>query len=231
MSARERRRPGVWVIVPAYNEAVTIGEVVKGLRDYLPRVAVVDDGSTDGTGDVALAEGATVLRHAINLGQGAALQTGIDYALTRNASHICTFDADGQHDPLTIGAMLGVLECSHADVALASRFLAGEPEMPALRRALLKAAVRFTRTQTGLDVTDAHNGLRLFTRHAAQSIRIKQPGMAHASEILTAIGRVKLRYIEVPTTVAYTKYSLGKGQPVSNSVKILFDLVYAAWTR
>ena len=231
MLASERRRPGLWVVVPAYNEARAIETVVRGLREHAPRVVVVDDGSSDGTGDAAFAAGATVLRHAVNLGQGAALQTGIDYALSRNASFVCTFDADGQHDATSIVAMRAVLEKSGAEVALGSRFLRGHTRMPSLRRMVLQAAVRFTRLQTRMDVSDAHNGLRLFTRRAAQTIRIEQPGMAHASEILVAIARAKLPYVEVPTTVAYTAYSLGKGQSITNSVKILFDLVYAAWSR
>jgi len=231
MPASERRQPGLWVVVPAYDEARTIETVVRALREHAPRVVVVDDGSSDATGDLAFAAGATVLRHSVNLGQGAALQTGIDYALSRNASYVCTFDADGQHDADSIQAMRAALESSGAEVALGSRFLQSRTRMPALRRAVLQAAVRFTRLQTRLDVSDAHNGLRLFTRRAASAIRIEQPGMAHASEILVAIARAKLSYVEVPTTIAYTEYSLGKGQSVTNSVKILFDLVYAAWSR
>jgi len=231
MFTRERRKPGLWVVIPAYNEAGAIGAVLRGLRERLPRVVVVDDGSTDRTGEIALESGAVVVRHAINLGQGAALQTGIDYALARKASHVCTFDADGQHDPASIAALEAALASSGADVALGSRFLVSSPQMPPLRRAILRAAVALTRLQTGLRLTDAHNGLRLFTRDAAERIRIHQPGMAHASEILAAIARERLRYIEVPSRVAYTAYSLGKGQGVTNSVKILFDLMYAAWTR
>ena len=220
MTTRERRKPGLWVVVPAYNEAGAIGEVLNGLHEYLPRVVVVDDGSSDRTGEIALESGAAVVRHAINLGQGAALQTGIDYALARNAARVCTFDADGQHDPDSIAALYAALTSSGADVALGSRFLGSTPQMPAL-----------TRLQTGLRLTDAHNGLRLFTRAAAERICIRQPGMAHASEILAAIAHERLHYVEVPTRVNYTAYSIAKGQSVTNSVKILFDLVYAAWTR
>jgi glycosyltransferase involved in cell wall biosynthesis len=231
MDARERRKPGLWVVVPAFNEAGSIAAVLRGLGEHAPRIVVVDDGSTDKTSEIALGMRAVVVRHAVNLGQGAALQTGIDYALARNASHICTFDADGQHDPATIETMLVSLEAAGADVALGSRFMDGTPEMPALRRAFLRLAIRFTRFQTGLHLTDAHNGLRLLTRYAAETVRIQQPGMAHASEILVAIARRGLHYVEVPTKVTYTDYSLAKGQRLANSVKILFDLVYAAWTR
>jgi polyprenyl-phospho-N-acetylgalactosaminyl synthase len=231
MSTRERRKPGLWIVVPAYNEAGAIGAVLSGLHAYLPRVVVVDDGSSDRTGEIALESGAAVVRHAINLGQGAALQTGIDYALERNAAYVCTFDADGQHDPDSIAALYAALTSSGADVALGSRFLGSAPQMPVLRRSTLRAAVALTRLQTGLHLTDAHNGLRLLTRAAAERIRIRQPGMAHASELLVAIAHERLPYVEVPTRVNYTAYSIAKGQSVTNSVKILFDLVYAAWTR
>jgi glycosyltransferase involved in cell wall biosynthesis len=223
--------PRLWIVVPAFNEAGAIGGVLRALSDKLPNVVVVDDGSSDQTGAAALAGGAVVLRHVVNLGQGAALQTGIDYALERGATHVCTFDADGQHDPATIDAMLAALEDSGAEVALGSRFLGGTVGMPPLRRLVLQAAVRYTRWQTGCHFSDAHNGLRMFTARAARACRVNQPGMAHASEILSQIARQKLPYVEVPTTVTYSEYSLAKGQSLANSVKILFDLLYAAWSR
>jgi len=196
----------------------------------MPQVVVVDDGSQDDTSGIARRAGATVLRHSINLGQGAALQTGIDFALERGATHVCTFDADGQHDAGTIDAMFVALEDSGADVALGSRFLGDTVNMPPLRRFALRAAVLYTRWQTRSEFSDAHNGLRLFTAYAARTCRMTQPGMAHASEILSAIARRKLRYVEVPTTITYSEYSLAKGQSLTNSVKILFDLLYASWS-
>jgi glycosyltransferase involved in cell wall biosynthesis len=221
----------LWVIVPAFNEAGAIGAVLRSLAKWLPNVVVVDDGSSDATGAAALAAGAVVLRHVVNLGQGAALQTGIDYALQQGATHVCTFDADGQHDPATIDAMLAALETGDAEVALGSRFMGETIGMPPVRRVLLRAAVAYTRWQTGCDFSDAHNGLRMFTARAARACRIEQPGMAHASEILNRIAREKLPYVEIPTTVSYSEYSLAKGQSLTNSVKILFDLLYAAWSR
>src|SRR6202790_1909524 len=122
MSTRERRKPGLWLVIPAYNEAGAIGAVLSGLHKYLPRVVVVDDGSSDRTSEIALESGAAVVRHAINLGQGAALQTAIDYALARNAARICTFDADGQHDPDSIAALNTALTSAGAAAALGWRF-------------------------------------------------------------------------------------------------------------
>ncbi len=192
-------------------------------------MVVVDDGSTDATSAIAVRAGAVVLRHAVNLGQGAALQTGIDYALRRGATHVCTFDADGQHDSPTIARLMDAAHGAHADVVLGSRFSGAAVDMPRSRRMLLQAAVLFTRLQTRLPLTDAHNGLRLFTREAAERIRIRQPGMAHASELVATVARLGMRVAEVPTTVRYTTYSRAKGQRLSNSVKIVLDLAYAAF--
>jgi len=223
--------PGLWIVVPAYNEEGAIGATLGGLRAYLPNVVVVDDGSVDRTGRIARRRGAVVLRHIVNLGQGAALQTGLDFAIGAGAQAICTFDADGQHDPSAIRAMLDAQHTSKADVVLASRFLQDGAKVPLVRRLLLGAALQFTRWQTGLRLSDTHNGLRLLTRSAAQRIRIRQNGMAHASEVLSEIAAARLSYIEVPASVTYTRYSLSKGQTMFDSVKVLFDLMYASWSR
>lgn len=220
----------LWVVVPAYNEERAIGSTLDGLMGRGYRVAVIDDGSRDGTAGVARAAGATIVSHPINLGQGAALATGLRYALGRGATHVCTFDADGQHDPETIAAMLDALDSSGADVALGSRFLGATVGMPASRRALLRGAIAFTRVHAKLAVTDTHNGLRLFTRATAERLEIRQRRMAHGSEILSEIARLKARFIEVPTTVSYTEYSRAKGQHFFDSVKIVLDLAYESLT-
>jgi polyprenyl-phospho-N-acetylgalactosaminyl synthase len=213
-----------WVVVAAYNEAAVIGRVVSELIGCGHRVVVVDDGSTDATGALALAAGAAVLTHPINLGQGAALQTGIAFALRRGADTIVTFDADGQHRAGDAAVLIAALAVNDADFALGSRFLADAPTMPPSRRLLLRAATWFTRLTTGLRVTDTHNGLRAMTRRGASRIALRQNRMAHASEILHCIARSGLRYVEVPVTVDYSAYSLAKGQRLSDSLRILLDL-------
>jgi glycosyltransferase involved in cell wall biosynthesis len=160
------------------------------------------------------------------LGQGAALQTGIDYALAHGAGFVCTFDADGQHSPQAITDLLEGLDRSGAEIALGSRFLEMGASVPPLRRTLLRAALLFTRLHARVDVTDTHNGLRALTRRAAEAIRIEQPQMAHASEILQKIGIQKLAFVEVPVQIDYTGYSRKKGQSGFDSVKILLDLLY-----
>jgi polyprenyl-phospho-N-acetylgalactosaminyl synthase len=220
-------RDNVWVVIPAYNEAKTIAGVVSSLRRRGYRhVCVVSDGSADTTPVLALRAGADVLEHVVNLGQGAALATGIEYALARGAQYVCTFDADGQHSPDSIDDLREALERSHADVALGSRFLGTQCAVPFSRRILLRAALAFTHAHARVAVTDTHNGLRLFTRRAADAIKIEQPQMAHASEILQKLGASKLTFVEVPVEIAYTEYSKKKGQSGFDSVKIILDLLY-----
>jgi polyprenyl-phospho-N-acetylgalactosaminyl synthase len=214
----------IWIVIPAYNEAAIIGRVVGGLVEHGYAVAVIDDGSHDATGMTAHTAGATVVTHPFNLGQGAALQTGIAFALLEGADYIVTFDADGQHRAADIDGLLDALLTQNADFALGSRFLGTATDMPASRRLLLKAATWFTRVTTGLRISDTHNGLRAMTRRGASRIKLRQNRMAHASEILHAVARSGLRYVEVPVTVDYSAYSLAKGQRLTDSLRILVDL-------
>jgi glycosyltransferase involved in cell wall biosynthesis len=216
--------PSIWLIIPAYNEAAIIGRVVAEVVERGYNVAVVDDGSIDETGRRAGAAGAIVITHPINLGQGAALQTGIQFALRQRAQVIVTFDADGQHRPADIESLIDALTTNNADFALGSRFLGGAVAMPPSRRILLLAATWFTRQTTGLKVSDTHNGLRAMTRRGASRIKLRQNRMAHASELLDQIARSGLRYIEVPVTIEYSRYSLAKGQRLADSLRILVDL-------
>ena len=224
-------RRHAWLVVPAYNEGSVIRSVIAEIVTRFENVVVVDDGSQDVTGREAAEAGATVLTHAVNLGQGAALQTGITYALRRHAQFIVTFDADGQHSLDDVDTMLEMLVSQHCDVVLGSRFLGSTENLPFLRRYVLKLAVIFTRLSSGMNLTDTHNGLRVFTSDAAQGIRLQQNGMAHASEILKQIATLKHKYVEAPIHIRYTEYSLKKGQKLSNAFRILMDLFVARMTK
>jgi glycosyltransferase involved in cell wall biosynthesis len=216
--------PNLWIICAAYNEARTIAGVVLELRHAGYQVVVVDDGSNDATRHLATTAGANVITHPINLGQGAALQTGIEYGLAQGADVIVTFDADGQHRVSDVARLVEALSHEQADFALGSRFLGQTCNLPWLRRWVLRAATVFTRLTTGLSLTDSHNGLRALTRRGACAIRLRQNRMAHASEIVSEIARSRLPYVEVPVTIEYTAYSLAKGQRLGDSVMILLDL-------
>lgn len=220
-----------WIVVPAFNEAAAIGDVVRGLRAIYPNVVVIDDGSRDATAGVARSAGAVVLRHAVNRGQGAALQTGIDYALSRGASIVVTFDSDGQHVVADVAKLTEPIEGGRADAVLGSRFRGSTENMPFMRRVMLRAAVAFTRFTSGARVTDAHNGMRAFSRAAASKIEIRLDRMAHASEIIDQIARSGIRYEEVPVHVRYTEYSRRKGQSSAHAFRILYDYLLGRWLR
>ena len=217
-------RAQVYVVIPAYNEGTLLSRVVTEVKRAGYAVVVVDDGSANSTADHAHAAGAFVVRHPFNLGQGAALQTGIDYALTQAAQFVVTFDADGQHRVSDISRLIEALVRERADFALGSRFLGQAPNLPPLRRLVLQAATLFTRLTTRLQVTDTHNGLRAMTRRGAAALTLRQNRMAHASECLSQIGSSGLRYVEQPVTIEYTAYSLAKGQNLRDAVLILLDL-------
>lgn len=215
-----------WVVVPAYNEGTAITPVLTDLQKQPYNVIVVDDGSRDDTAQRALEFPVVVLRHLCNLGQGAALQTGITFALRfTTTEYIVTFDADGQHDVADVARLLEPLRAGDYDVALGSRFLREglAIDIDTKKRMVLHLATLFTRMTTRLSVTDTHNGLRAFTASAARKIEITQNRMAHASEILEQIAALGLRYCEVPVTVRYTDYSRSKGQSVLDSMNILWD--------
>jgi glycosyltransferase involved in cell wall biosynthesis len=217
--------PVVYFVIPAYNEGAAVGDVVRRVRAEFPNIVVVDDGSADQTPAAAREAGAIVLRHLINRGQGAALKTGIDCAVARGAEIIVTFDSDGQHRLEDVRALIEPVASGRYDVALGSRFLDRETKVPPLRKLTLKLGVVFTRLVSRIQVTDTHNGLRAFSRHAAQEIQIRQDRMAHASEILDEISRLKLRFCEVPTRILYTDYSKAKGQRSSAAFRIVWDFL------
>ncbi|MFH1171024.1 MAG: glycosyltransferase family 2 protein [bacterium] len=211
------------VVIPAFNEESTIEKVVCDVRTVVSDVVVVDDGSSDSTATHAQRGGATVLRHFINRGQGASLKTGIVKALASDADIIVTFDADGQHEVSDIEKLIAPIAHREVDVVLGSRFMNNTTvNIPVLRRVVLKTAVLFSSLVSGLRLTDTHNGLRAFSRKAAETLRIRQDRMAHASEILDEISEKNLPFREVSVTVRYSEYSKMKGQSSSAFAKILF---------
>lgn len=217
-----------WLVVPLYNEAQVVREVIEDARRTFPHVVVVDDGSRDDSAAQAEAAGAVVVRHPINLGQGAALQTGIRYVLERtDARYLITFDADGQHSAADAAAMVAAAREEDLAIVLGSRFLKGPSPVGRLKRLVLATAAVVASRTTGMHLTDAHNGLRLLRRDAAEHLNLRQNRMAHASEIIRQLGATGLPWREFPVHIAYTAYSKAKGQSLLNSVNILVDLIFS----
>lgn len=220
-------RPDVCVVVPAFNEGAALADVLEALAQLPYRVIVVDDGSCDDTAAQASSFDVCLLRHVWNLGQGAALATGIEYATAlAETRYIVTFDADGQHTTADLPRLIAALEAEKLDVVLGTRFGDGAVAqgMPFARRLTLRLGIAFTRLTTGLALTDTHNGIRAFTVDAARSMTITQNRMAHASEILSRIAQLRLKYREIPVTIQYTTYSAAKGQGSMNAIAILWDI-------
>lgn len=216
-----------WIVIPLYNEAPVIGSVVRALLPTFPHVVCVDDGSTDTSAEAAREAGAIVVQHPVNLGQGAALQTGFEYALTDpGMTSIVTFDADGQHRVEDARAMISRIESGEADVVLGSRFLDNQTDIGWLKRLVLRTAAMQTRITTGMHLTDAHNGLRAFSRGVLANIHLTQNRMAHASELVQILSVLQPRWTEHPVKIIYTEYSKSKGQSLLNSVNIIADLLF-----
>ena len=221
-----RLRNGTAVIIPVHNEDGVIRQTIKDVQRYFDCVICINDGSRDNSAGEIKKTSAVLISHPINLGQGAALQTGIEWALKQpEIEYFVTFDADGQHDIKDVKVMLEVLKSQNLDIVLGSRFLGRADNIPLGKRVLLKAAIKFTNFFSGVKLTDTHNGLRVFNRKFAEQLNIVMPDMAHASEIIDKIGKGEWKYQEVPITVHYTGYSMSKGQSMFNSVNILFDLL------
>ncbi len=219
----------LFVVVPAYNEEKNIGRVLGGLFSHGHKnVVVVDDGSSDNTSEAARLAGAVVLQHEVNRGQGAALQTGNDYALQNGASNVVHFDADGQFNPADIEVALGAMQANGADVLLGSRFLDSRSAIPWTKKYIVLPISRFiNRLLTGLKLTDVHNGFRILSRRALEKINISQDRMAHNSEIIKQIKQHKLNFIEHPVEVKYFRY----GQGLNGGIKILQDILAAKFLK
>lgn len=200
--------------------------MIADVRSVFDHVVCIDDGSRDATGDRAHAAGAHVVRHPVNLGQGAAIQTGVEYARSRpGAAVFATFDADGQHRVKDVMRMIDRLSADDLDIVVGTRFGSGGPPeaMPWLRRLLFPLIAKLSGNSRRLGLTDAHNGLRVFNRTVADGLNLTMSGMSHASEFIALIVENGWKAGEEPVEILYTEYSMSKGQPLVNGVNIVFD--------
>lgn len=218
----------IFAIVPSYNEEKHIGSVIRSLFNHVDKVVVVDDASSDNTAKIAREAGAVVLHHKINRGQGAALQTGHDYARQNNADYVLHFDGDGQFDVADIQPALEKLQKSGADILFGSRFLGVDSDIPWFKKNIVLPLGRlFHKIFMKLDLSDAHNGFRILNKKAFQTINITHDRMAHATEIIAQVKKNKLEYVEFPVKVVYREY----GQGVGGAVHIVKDLFFGKFVK
>jgi glycosyltransferase involved in cell wall biosynthesis len=210
----------VFVVIPSYNEARHIGAVLQSLKNYDYEIVVVDDGSGDQTAQISRDLGVMVIGHEINRGQGAALYTGTQYALSQGADVIVHFDSDGQFLAEEINKVITPIIEGKADIVFGSKFLQSNKIPWQKKYFIIKPAIWLNNILTGLKLSDVHNGFRAMNRLAAEKIEIKQDAMAHASEIVAQTKKWKLRYQEVPVTIIYHEF----GQGFGGGLKILIDL-------
>lgn len=226
------KNKGIVIVIPAYNEESKIGGVISDLiKNNYGNIIVIDDGSTDNTCNMAKSRKVDVYRHPINRGLGGALGTGIKAALMKNADIIVTFDADGQHAASDVKNLVKPIIEKKADVVIGSRLLKPDGRMPIIRKIGNWAMNFITFIMFGIWTTDSQSGLRAFSRKAAKAINTKGNRMEVSSEMISEIGRHKLRFKEVPIKTIYTDYSLKKGQTNLNAFKILLKLIIRKMMR
>jgi glycosyltransferase involved in cell wall biosynthesis len=214
----------IFCVIPALNEEKNVGEVIKKILPLVDTVVLVDDGSSDDTAEIAAAAGAVVLSHPINRGQGAALETGNQYALQNGADIIFHFDADGQFSPEDVPEILAPLVSGEFDAVLGSRFLEKKSNLPLFKEKVIMPLARLVNFLFfGIVLTDPQSGFRALSAASWKKISIEQNGMAHASEIIAKIFKNKLRVCEVPIFVHYKEF----GQKFSGGIRIFKDLLIA----
>jgi len=220
-----KEKPKVAIVIPLYNEEAVIEKVLQELKQRYPDfiIIVVDDKSSDDSYNRACKKDIYLLKHTVNLGQGAALQTGIDFAKELGCKFVVTFDSDGQHNPDDIEPFVNELKKGEYDIILGSRFLGKTQNMPTSKRYLLKMSRFFTWATTGIWLSDSHNGFRAINIEKFPNFDIKQNRMAHASEIISIIKTLKMKYKEMPCTIRYSSYTIEKGQSMWNSINIVLD--------
>lgn len=232
MPAGDPTTPKLVYVIPAFNEGKVLATVIEELRREAPSgvILVVDDASTDATPEIAAQAGAKVIRHALNRGQGAALQTGFDAARKLGAEIVITFDGDGQHLAADVPRLLDALIATNSDVALGSRFLSPN-DLPGARKAVLQLGVIFTRLVSRIAVSDTHNGLRAIRTRVLPLLRLKEDRMAHASELLDLISVANIKFVEVPCTIHYSQYSRAKGQRSLSAPRVAIEFLVGKLMR
>jgi len=216
----------IFVIIPCYNEAAVIRNTVIEVLRHGYNVVIIDDSSKDNSKNELKGLPVYYLRHRVNLGQGAALQTGIDFALKKGAKYFVTFDADGQHDSDDIPGMVALLEKEKADIVFGSRFLPGAKTNVSRSRSFALNLGRYINYFTsGILLSDSFNGMRIFSKAAAEKIKLTENRMSHPVQLLMLTAAGKLKYTEYPVAIHYSDYSKKKGLKNKDGIKILIEIL------
>ncbi len=226
-ASSHKKNISTWIVVPAYNEATIIAEVIADIRTTgWNNILVVDDGSKDETYKNARDAGAIALRHHLNRGKGAATKTGIEAAKFLGADIVVTLDGDGQHDPADIETLIAPIRNGGCDVVLGTRLKnpIGMPWYKIMHNWIGNAIVWYL---YGLWVSDSQSGFRAYSRHAIKVINTKTDRYEYDSEVIYEIKKHKLIYHEIPISVRYTKYSMGKihKQNLTNGIKTVYRMI------
>ncbi len=220
----------VIAVIPAFNEASRVGNVVTDALAYVDTVLVVDDGSTDATSQIAKRAGATVLTHIQNCGAGAATMTGIEAARTLGGDAVVTLDADEQHSPADIPALLAPILSDTADIAFANRF-GRRNHIPFIRRLFNFLGNIITFAATGKWVSDSQCGFKVFGPKALAQIDLQMSGYEFCSEIVRECAQHRWRVAQIPAKVLYSEYTLAKGQSFANGVKTALRILLRSFLR
>lgn len=213
-----------WVIIPAYNEAERIKLVLEKTKLLTKHIIVVNDGSKDDTNSVARGAGVLVLDHMINLGKGAALRTGCDYALQKKAKILVVMDADGQHEPEDIPRFIKILEEKKLDIVFSYRKL--NKTMPLILKFGNNVMSVLINWLYNVDLKDSQSGFRCFTAETYKKIRWNASDYSMESEMIARVGNNKLSYGEIPIQTIYLdKY---KGTTIIDGIKVV---LYILWWR
>ena len=219
----------IYIVIPAFNESGSIGKVIEDLFYYgYENIVVVDDASADKTSETVKTFNVFLIRHPVNMGPGAAIKTGIDFALFDGADIIVTFDADGQHLAKDIYNLVQPIILNESEITLGNRFLNETSKVPIFKKIILKAGALLMFLMYGILSSDSHNGLKAMSRSAALKINIRSNGWEYCSEVIEEIMLQKIKYREIPVTVKYTDYSIKKGQKIYNSFHI-FSKMFIKW--
>lgn len=217
----------ILVLLPAYNEADSIREVIGDLKkENYPNIVVVDDGSHDETRNTCLDSGLKVISHRINRGAGAAIQTGIEYARTTSAEFLVIMDADGQHKAEDISLLLRKISGTEAGMVIGNRFENSTNEIPRIRRFYNWIANVITNLPNRKNYKDTQSGFRVLSRDCFEKINLRIDGFGFCSEMIWQVESMKYEILEVPIKVIYTEHSMKKGQNFAVGVRTALNLLF-----